>query len=181
MSAGGLSDEVLADAQGIIYTEDRYGGGSRTAITQGRRGQGSLQTFFSSPPDLGGGPKFAGSTLLGDLRANLIYTIYTGSKFKYPTLVEGKSKDTRGPLHTNVDLSVLKRLKFGRVNADLFLEVTNLFDQKDAGASGLHYMYFGLQGPAPDDATYLQYGDTSDRSRYLGSPRVTHVGMRLSF
>ncbi len=174
-----LSDETRAAAQGLYYLED-WLGGNRDDITAGKRSQGSLQMFFSTPADLGVGPRIGGSTLLGNLRANLIYRIYTGSKFKYPTL-DGKSTYSRGPLHTNVDLSVQKRLNLGKVNADLFVEVLNLFDQKDASASGTSYMYYGLQIPPPDDAAYLEFGDVSDRSRYLGSPRESHVGIRLSF
>ena len=174
-----LTDEARAAAKGLYYLED-WLGGNRDDITAGKRSQGSLQMFFSTPADLGAGPRIGGSTLLGNLRANLIYRIYTGSKFKYPTL-DGKSTYSRGPLHTNVDLSVQKRLNLGKVNADLFVEVLNLFNQKDAGASGVNYMYYGLQIPPPDDASYQEFGDVSDRSRYLGSPRESHVGIRLSF
>ena len=64
----------------------------------------------------------------------------------------------------------------------MFVEVFNLFNQQDAsGVTGTDYMWWGLQQPRPNDATYLNYGDVSDRSRYIGNPRITHMGIRLSF
>ncbi len=176
-----VSSEARDAAEGIWYVYDYCPSDTRSS-SPGRRGQGSLQFFFGSPSDFGPGPKFAGSTLLGDLRANLIYRIYTGSKFRYSELATGKTVWSRAPLHTNMDLSVQKRLNIGRVSADLFLEVFNLFDQKDAGSVGrTEYMWWGIEGPKPDDANYLKYGDFQDRSRFIGSPRETHVGLRLSF
>ncbi len=176
-----VSSEAREAAEGIWYVYD-YCPSDTRSNSPGRRGQGSLQFFFGSPSDFGSGPKFAGSTLLGDLRANLIYRIYTGSKFRYSELATGKTVWSRAPLHTNMDLSVQKRLNFGGVNADLFLEVFNLFDQKDAGSVGsTDYMWWGIIGPKPDDGNYLNYGDFQERSRFIGSPRETHVGLRLSF
>jgi hypothetical protein len=84
-------------------------------------------------------------------------------------------------MHTVVDLSVQKRLRLGRLDADLFLEVFNLFNQKDASSSLSEYGWWGLLLPYPNDDNYLTYGDASDRSRYMGSPRQGHVGIRLKF
>ena len=125
-------------------------------------------------------PKIGGSTILGGVNANLIYRIYTGSQFTYLVL-DGTRQIARGPLRTVMDLNLQKRFELGRASADVFLEVFNLFNQKDALASGTDYMWWGLQRPRPNDANYLNYGDFQDRSRYVGDPRITHVGIRLRF
>ena len=84
-------------------------------------------------------------------------------------------------MYTNADLNVQKRLNFGRLNADVFFEVFNVFAQKDASVSGTDYMWYGLQKPRPNEDIYKQHGDPNDRSRYIGNPRTTHMGIRLSF
>lgn len=172
-----LSSEERAAAEGlwIMFGHNPNAGGQL-----GRRSQGSLQVLFSSPPDFGRGRKVAGSTFLGSINANLIYRIYSGSPFSYLT-VGGTSADARGPLHTAVDLNVQKGFRFGGLNAELFVEVFNLFNQKDPLASGSDYMWWGLQAPRPDDANYLQYGDSQDRTRYIDNPRISHVGVRFHF
>jgi hypothetical protein len=173
----GLSSEERAAAEGlwIIHGHNPNAGGQL-----GRRSQGSLQVFFSSPSDFGPGPKVAGGTPLGGINANLIYRIYSGSPFTYLTIA-GKSEQARGPLHTMADLHVQKSFRFGGLNADLFLEIFNLFNQKDPVSSAPEYMWWGLLKPPPDDANYQLYGDFQDRTRYLDSPRVSHVGIRFRF
>jgi len=172
-----LSSEERAAAEGlwIMFGHNPNAGGQL-----GRRSQGSLQVLFSSPPDFGGGRKVAGSTFLGSINANLIYRIYSGSPFSYLT-VAGRSAIGRGPVHTAADLNVQKGFRFGGLSGELFVEAFNLFNQKDAIASGSDYMWWGLQAPRPDDANYLRYGDSQDRTRYLDSPRISYVGVRLHF
>ena len=172
-----LSQAASEAAQGLWIVHGHRANPGRDA---GRRSQGSLQVFFSSPKDFGIGPKIGGSTLLGGVNANLIYRIYSGTQFTYTT-VKGTSDRGRGPLHTVVDLNVQKQFGFGGVNADLFVEVFNLFNQQDALASGSDYMWWGLHSPRPNDANYLKYGDFQDRTRFVGDPRTSHVGIRLRF
>ena len=175
----GLTDEAREYLQGIWFQKLWFSTGN--IFSRGRRSQGSLQMFFSSPLDYGPGAKMAGTTLLGGINANLIYRIYTGSKFNYIKLT-GNNTPARRPLHTETDLNLQKHFRFGSINADVFVEVFNLFNQQDAGGvTNSDYMWWGLQQPRPDDANYLNYGDFSDRSRYIGNPRITHVGIRLNF
>ncbi len=172
-----LSDAAREGARGLWIV---HGHRANPGTEVGRRSQGSLQMFLSTPQDFGMGPKVAGSTLLGGINANLIYRIYTGSQFTYLVL-DGTRQVARGPLRTVMDLNLQKRFELGRASADVFLEVFNLFNQKDAFASGTDYMWWGLQAPRPNDANYLNYGDFQDRSRYIGEPRTTHVGIRMRF
>ena len=177
--APGVPDEAKDYLQGIWYQKFWFSAGS--IFTRGRRSQGSLQMFFSSPLDFGPGRKMGGTTLLGGININLIYRIYTGGKFNYLNL-EGKNTPARGPLHTEADLNVQKHFRLGGVNTDVFVEMFNVFNQRDAGSvARTDYMWWGLQQPRPDDANYQAYGDLQDRSRYIGNPRITHVGIRLNF
>ncbi len=172
-----MSGETQQASEGIYLLLNLQGVSRRD---RGRAGQGSFQFFFESPMDLGPGPKFGGRTLLGGVRANLLYRIYTGSKFEYVNLDAVNAK-ARGPLHTRADLNVQKRFQVGGVSADLYVEVSNLFDQKDARATNEDYMWWGLQTPKPNDDAYLTYGDVSDRTRFLDRPRESHVGIRVIF
>jgi hypothetical protein len=174
----GLTSEAREAARGLWYVMDDC---PNTFRPRGRSSQGSLQTYFALPQDFGGGPKFAGGTFLGNLSGNLIYRLYTGLNFTYLSLDGSSQARGRRPLHTSVDLNVQKRFTLGGMNADLFIEVFNLFNQKDTNATGTDYMWWGLQTPRPDDANYLRYGDFQDRTRYLGSPRQWHTGIRMSF
>ena len=175
--APGLPEGAADYLQDIWYQHMWIG---VSPFTRGRSGQGSMQVFVATPQDFGPGAMFGGSKLLGGVRFNMIYRIYTGAKWNYLN-VEGKSKPGRGPLHTETDLNVQKQVSFGGLNADIFLEVFNLFNQGDTTARGSDYMWWGLQRPRPDDPTYLEYGDTSDRSRFIGNPRTSHMGIRLRF
>ena len=177
--ASGVPDEAKDYLQGIWYQKFWFSAGN--IFTRGRRSQGSLQMFFSSPLDFGPGRKMGGATLLGGININLIYRIYTGGKFNYLNL-EGKNTPARGPLHTEADLNVQKHFRLGGVNTDVFVEMFNVFNQRDAGSvTRTDYMWWGLQQLRPDDANYQAYGDLQDRSRYIGNPRITHVGIRLNF
>jgi hypothetical protein len=173
------NDEAREYLQGMWY--QLFWFNSSGGLTRGRQSQGALQMFFSTPSDFGPGRKWLGDAkFLGGINANMIYKIYSGTRFTYPT-VEGKTRWSRGTLHTEVDLSVQKQFRFGAVDANVFLEVFNLFAQKDANARGQDYMWWGLQQPRPDDENYVDYGDANDRSRYIGNPRTSHVGLRFSF
>ncbi len=172
-----MSGDTKKASEGIYLLYNQSPGDRRP---RGRSGQGSMQMFFSSPMDFGPGPRIGGGRLLGGVRANLLYRIFTGGKFEYVSL-QGVNTKTRGPIHTRFDLNLQKRFRLGAVDADLFLEVFNLFDQRDASSSVEDYMWWGLLGPKPDDNNYLTYGDLSDRSRFLDRPRESHVGVRLRF
>ena len=66
----------------------------------------------------------------------------------------------------------------------LISQSSMLSPQSEGGAGTrdgpLHLVRRAL-GPKPNDANYLTYGDFEDRSRFIGSPRESHVGIRLSF
>ena len=122
--------------------------------------------FFSSPLDFGPGRKMGGGTLLGGININLIYRIYTGGKFNYLNLEEEHTGEG-APAH-EADLNVQKHFRLGGVNTDVFVEMFNVFNQRDAGSvHRTDYMWWGLQQLRPDDANYQAYGDLQDRSRYI--------------
>ena len=72
-----------------------------------------------------------GGTALGNLRMNMVYRLYTGTRFTYNV---GNVEGFRyGPMHTRIDLNAEKVFgKSSGVNLALAVEVYNLFNQQDA-------------------------------------------------
>jgi hypothetical protein len=84
-------------------------------------------------------------------------------------------------MDTITDISVEKAFNTaGRVRPSLFLEVRNLFNQKDDAATGEDYMRWGLQMARPNDPNYPTYGDVGDRN-FIRAPRRIQLGVRTTF
>ncbi len=177
-------------------------------IGSDRHSTGSVQFFFSTPPDFG--PKTGKLSLLGNIRANLVYRIRSGRAYGYtpPTVIgtrleggqsrsvatheitfEGQEAETRsGPFSTRTDLLFEKLFSVrGETTTSLFVNVANLFNQRDLSQlsslafNGSDYTSMGVDRPRPDDKNYLKWGDDYQTIRYEGQPRQVEVGFRVSF
>ncbi len=150
---------------------------------------GSLVLIYSSPPDFGPGKKFLGSTFFGDIRANLIYRIYSGRIFDFINPKNNLTEKRTGPTTYRTDFSVQKGFDINGFKPLLYLEINNLFNAKvpnmqsqgtGIGGEG-EWLRYGLIGPYPNDVTYKTYGDINDYRRYTGNPRQVYAGVRFSW
>ena len=83
-----------------------------------------------------------------------------------------------------MDLQVEKTLvSNGNQSAIFYVEVFNLFDQKDSTIPYNYpdYVRWGLNEPRPDDASFQEYGDYNELDRFVGSPREVGLGFKLNF
>ena len=105
----------------------------------------------------------------------------TGNAFEYSPI--GKPLEWRhSPMVTRTDLSIEKQVLGGKsMRATFFMEIENLFNQKDVTSSPSEFIRWGLEKPQPDNKEYLEYGDPGLNSRYYGRPREIRFGIRSSF
>ncbi len=142
---------------------------------------GKVSFVFATPTDFKLGPDWL-SAVLSNLSFNYIYKMSTGTDFYYRP-VDSKVKEIRTlPLFTNSDISLSKTFN-SFVNATLFIDVMNVFNQKDAHVveSKTEYIKYGLVTAKPNNKYFVKYGDTGELWRYHGSPRRVRVGVRLQF
>ena len=146
------------------------------------RSYGKIQLFASTPE------KFGPRGLLGDITINMIYKMSTGTPFNYSP--PNKPNEWRnGPLTTRTDLSFEKIFfKKGLSRTTFFIQISNLFNQKDVRGDGsfssiygAEFIRWGMQTPRPDNELYQQYGDFYGNSRYHGAPREIKIGVRSAF
>ena len=160
--------------------------GERGPIPTDRRSFGSMTFLFATPSDYG---PFKGRAL-GNLRANLVYRLYTGSAFLLSA--EGIQGYGYGPMHTRTDLNVEKR--FGKpsgLNATLAVEIYNLFNQKDnrdkqpenrtIDFDPDRYQQYGMMGltPLSAEAKSLDTPEFFDVNNYWDSPRELAFSLRV--
>ena len=189
-----LSDLPWLSSADAKRVEGLYAISSTTWSVEGgrsdaRRTQGSLVLIYASPPDFGPGQMFGGSKLFGDLRVNMIYRLYTGRIFDFSDPITSLNVKREGPTSSVADLSIQKGFNINNVKPLIYLEITNLFNQKSPSVqsqgggvgSSSDYLQWGLVAPRPDDSAFLQYGDINDYNRFSGEPRQIFAGMRLTW
>ena len=155
-----------------------------------RRNYAALQFLFSAPAD------YKMKALAGS-RVTMLYRIQGGTPYNY-TPPDAPTQLRNAPINTVTDLNVEKDFSFGQSGtATAFVEIRNLFNQKDELPTTSNYVLYGLSAFEPDDANFLKYGDYRDMTRYsLGQaesygaptgggvgeqPRLFVLGARLSF
>lgn len=170
-----------------------------TDLPKDRRFFGNMTFLFATPKEFG---PFKGKAV-GNLRANLVYRIFTGTPFESnrvgtPSLriQQGGSavlnRSTKsGPMHTRVDLNIEKGFNFHTTRSlTLAVEVFNLFNQRDVRSrhpentinfKEADYLRWGIEGAVPTDADLLTYGETFDINNYWDSPREITFSMRLKW
>ncbi len=160
---------------GLYYVEFWSGTEEEPKPDSDIRSYGKAQVYISSPN------KFGPWGLLGNTTLNLVYRMSTGSAFEYSPI--GKPLEWRhAPMVTRTDLSIEKQLlRKGLAKATFFMEIENLFNQKDVTSSPSEFIRWGLDKPRPDNKEYIMYGDPGVNSRYYGRPREIRFGIRSSF
>jgi len=164
--------------------------GERTPLTADRRSFGSMTFLFATPAQYG---PFGGQAL-GNLRANMVYRLYTGSQFTFST--GGVQGFRYGPIHTRSDFNIEK--VFGNpsgVSVSLAVEVYNVFNQQDNRQNALsgraedfdsdRYQIYGIMGLEPTNsdivALSLKTPELNDVSNYWDSPREMNFSLRIKW
>jgi hypothetical protein len=148
-----------------------------------RRQFGSASFLFSFPSDFNA-PHPILSSALRNMRVNMITRLETGGIFSYNPPEGGYPSYQELGMDSRTDISAEKTFPLSpRVQAALFLDVRNIFNQQDrtSPANAADYTYYGNEGPRINDANYQQYGDANDRTAYAATPRLTQVGLRLTW
>jgi hypothetical protein len=142
-----------------------------------RRNFASVQFLFSAPPDFHVKP-------LAGFRASLVWQMQSGTPWNY-TPPTGPAQRRKGPVSTLTDISLERDFNLGSTAVGTgFLEVRNLFGQRDDTGTGFAWVQYGLQQPPPGDGKFTTYGDIKELTRYnggLGDPRNIVIGARLKF
>jgi outer membrane receptor protein involved in Fe transport len=151
--------------------------------------------LFATPPNFG---PMSGK-LLGGLRTNLVYRIYTGTPYDGPVsggLAETSLQIVRrvyGPVHTRVDLNLEKQ--FGSpegLHTTLGIQVYNLFNQKDLRAvtpdqdrdidlETDRWQLWGMPGLDPISARAQGTDEIFDLNNYWDRPRELTLSVRLKW
>ena len=179
--------------EGTLMVAHNQESGERAPLTADRRSFGSISFLFATPSNYG---PFGGKAL-GNVRSNLVYRLYTGSRFTYST--GGIQGFRYGPIHTRADFNAEK--VFGNtsgVNITLAVEVYNLFNQKDTRSTNIsnestlpidfnsdRYQQYGILGLEPTNpdivALNLANPETSDITNYWDSPREMNFSLRIKW
>ena len=162
--------------------------GEVTPIGRDRRAFGSMTLLFATPTDFG---PWEGKAL-GSLRGNLVYRMFSGSRFAYVSVGSSITSYRMGPMHTRMDLNVEKQ--FGSasgLNLTLAVEIYNLFNQQDnrqGGTSGMgvdinleRWQKWGITGLDPTTGDYQTYGEIWDIGNYYDTPREMNFSLRIKF
>ena len=147
-----------------------------------RRNFGAVSLLASFPDDFEFGNMLV-SNALRNVRVNLTSRIQTGGIYQYTPPTGGTAEWRDLALDSRTDLAIEKTFNAaGRIQPTIFADIRNVFGQKDRSSptNRTNYTYLGIEGPAPDDKTYLQYGDTRDRT-YAHTPRLVHFGARINW
>ena len=146
-----------------------------------RRNQLSLQLYYATP--MAYGPKMGAINPFGGLRVSMIYRIFSGEPFEYVPPI-GPREFRTGATAMKTDLYAAKDFRvIGNLRPTLFVEVSNLFNEKSTESrnSDFTYIQYGQRLPPPDDTEYLLYGDPNEATRYEYNPREVEIGLEIQF
>jgi hypothetical protein len=163
----------------------------RVPLNDDRRAYGSIMFLFATPKDFGP----AAGRVLGNVRANLVYRFFTGTRFTYADLVRGVESFRYGPMHDRMDMNLEKQFPLGSRGSKsltLAMEVSNLFNQKDnrqVSAGGgravdmdpVRWENWGIAGREPTNAEFLKYGEIYDTNNYWDQPRQMNFSVRVKW
>ena len=194
-----LTDSKLQEVEslpGVFFftrntTSDRSagrGGGAETALGGDRRATMKIAFSYETPLSYG--------TALGGFRLNLINTLKTGRSINVAHPTQG-NVERFGPMETKTNLSLEKRFTIQGSNTAVFMNISNLFNQRDPATeyfwrgpffdrqkqgpqSELWYLY-GMDMPKPTDKDYINFGDTKEYHRWAGRPRELSFGVEVGF
>jgi hypothetical protein len=174
--------------EGMVLVWHNQETGERSPLSRDRRAFGSMTFLFATPADYG---PWAGQAL-GNLRANLVYRIFTGTRFQFTGLAKGIDSFEYGMMHTRMDLNAEKQLGgSSAATVTLAVEVFNLFNQKDVRqdpVSGtevdldeIRWQQYGIEGFEPTSADFKTYGAVNDITNHMDRPRELNFGLRVKF
>ena len=184
---------IPGSGEGTLAVGHAQESGERTPLTADRRSYGSITLLFATPSDYG---PFDGRAV-GNVRANLVYRLYTGSRFTYST--GGIQGFRYGPIHTRADFNAEK--VFGNtsgVNMTLAVEVFNLFNQKDTRSTRINnestlpidfnsdrYQQYGILALEPTNPDIVDFNlaspENNDILNYWDSPRELNFSLRIKW
>lgn len=165
---------------GIWVTTSGYGY-TTEPLYHDRRNQLSVQFLYATPSNYG--PRVGGVHPFGGLKVSSIHRLLGGLPFEFYPL-KGPREWKQEPPVLRTDLHAEKDFgKVGGIQATLFLEVTNLFNEKNSTSryTDFTYIQYGLKEMAPDDPDYLKYGDINNWNRYYYDPRLVEIGLMFRF
>jgi hypothetical protein len=181
--------EGIVPVPGILGEE--YGVGLNTAAyttyfprskSGDRRHFGAVNLLSSFPDGFEFGHPFLGLAL-ENMRISVTTRIQTGTMYGFSPPTGGDATKRQRAMDSRTDLAVEKTWNVsGRVQPTLFVDIRNVWDQKDRNSptSTSNYTWLGIDGPPPGDANFELYGDTRDRS-YAHRPRQAQFGLRINW
>lgn len=164
---------IWTASNGQVFSSEPTGGQ--------RRNQLSLQLYYATP--MAYGPQMGAINPFGGLRVSMIYRIYSGEPFEYVPPI-GPREFRTGATAMKTDLYAAKDFRaIGNLRPTLFVEVSNLFNEKSTESrdSDFTYIQYGLRLPPPDDTEFLLYGDPREATRYRYNPREVEIGLEIQF
>lgn len=179
---GPRSAEGVPEDKGVYIITGGYSQLFLKPRSGDRRQYGSASMLASFPSDFNRGGAIV-SAVLRNMRINLVTRIETGGLFRYSPPEGGVRPYRELAMDSRTDLALERTFAItSRIQTSVFLDVRNLFNQKDrtSPTNRNDYTYYGVDGPRPTDSTYLQYGDVRDRT-YAHTPRLTQVGVRFNW
>jgi hypothetical protein len=183
----------VGEANILVRHNARSTGENNPDGVKDRRAFGSATFMLATPAQFGPW----GGQALGNIRANMVYRIFTGTPFAFVGLYRGVNSFEYGPMHTRVDLNTEKQIGGSSgASVTLAVEVYNLFNQKDIrqdiATTGeyddlkldldeIRWQNYGITGLEPTSADYNTYGEVNDISNYLDRPRELNFSLRLKW
>ena len=176
----------------ILVRHNARSTGENDPDTLDRRAFGSFTFMFATPAQFGPW----GGQALGNLRANAVYRVFTGTPFAFAGLLRGVDAFEYGPVHTRMDMNVEKQIGASTgATFTLAVEVYNLFNQKDirqdVSSSGpfddldidldeKRWQQYGISGLEPTSADFKTYaGEVNDISNWMDRPRELNFSVRI--
>jgi hypothetical protein len=146
---------------------------------QERRNQLSISMLYATDP--GYGPAIMGLSPIGGLRMSAIHRVFSGTPYAYVPPVGAEVWREQSPaMRTDIRLDK----KFGSASGfdpSIFVEVTNLFNERNTADDEFATAQYGLKGPAPNDPDFLAYGNVNEWSENRWNPRLIQLGFVLAF
>ena len=171
---------------GLYYVSTHYSSVGHPRENIERRTSFGLILYFDTPDNFG--PAIFDIKPLANVHANLTYRHQEGCPYQY-TSMDGLALWRGAPMNSTSSLRVEKGFNFMGTKASLFLNIGNLFNQKDINNSSnferivslRDYVNYGLEGYSPIYDFDTSYRGKTDGGIYLGSPRSYSFGLRLNF
>jgi hypothetical protein len=177
-ATGIYSEAKKINEKGLWVVGSSYGA-NPAPRNFGRSSQLSVQFAYATRPDYG--PLWGRFRPFGGLKVSSVYRMISGTPFQY-TPPEGPAEWRKQSPAMRTDVHVQKGFRSaGALKPSLFVEITNLFNEKNSSADNFQFVQYGLKEPAPDSPDYLTYGDTGAWSRYRWDPRLIEAGLLLEF